>query len=173
MNGGILQSDSRCRCVNGYVGSKCQRLMRDCKEGFAAGFGYGHGQYFIQPASASTPFKVFCRMWFGGRTIIQWRKDSFQEPFNRSWAEYRDGFGRLGGDHWLGLEKMYHICKPGTVVLTIEIRFENTPNDYKQQGFYHFSLSNEKDDYRMHFSHSEGIEPHSRDVPVSTTGIIM
>ncbi|XP_046333355.2 fibrinogen-like protein 1 [Haliotis rufescens] len=153
-NGGILQPDSSCQCLNGYVGTWCERIMTDCSEGYAAG--YSDGYYNIQPTSSSTGFAVRCVMKVGGRTIVHYR---FETPtatldFNRSWADYRDGFGLTNNDHWLGLEKIYHICKPGTCTLKIELRFVD--DSYKQQYYENFFLSNEGDDYRMYFAKTRG-----------------
>ncbi|XP_067682823.1 microfibril-associated glycoprotein 4-like [Haliotis asinina] len=155
-NGGILQPDSSCKCVNGYVGTKCERLMTDCSDGYAAGFGYPDGYYNILPTSTSTPFTVRCAMKSGGRTIIQYRMETptATVDFNRSWAEYRDGFGLTNNDHWLGLEKMYHICKPGTFSLKIEMKFRD--NSFKQQYYDNFYLSDEADGYRMYFAQTRG-----------------
>ncbi|XP_067681785.1 fibrinogen-like protein 1 [Haliotis asinina] len=155
-NGGILQPDSSCQCVNGYVGTKCERLMRDCSEGYISGFGYPDGYYSIQPTSSSTPFTVRCVMAHGGRTIIQYRMETpiATLDFNRSWAEYRDGFGLINKDHWLGLEKMYHICKPRILTLKVEMKFADY--SFKQQFYYNFYLSGEADGYRMHFSQTRG-----------------
>ncbi|XP_046375931.2 fibrinogen-like protein 1 [Haliotis rufescens] len=153
-NGGILQPDSTCKCVNGYVGTRCERLMTDCSDGFAAGFDYPNGYYSIQPTSTSTPFTVRCVMKYGGRTIMHYRMETPTATldFNRSWAEYRDGFGLTNEDHWLGLEKIYHICKPGTFSLKIEMKFRD--NSFKQQFYYNFHLSDEADGYRLYFSES-------------------
>uniref|UniRef100_A0A182NPJ2 Fibrinogen C-terminal domain-containing protein n=1 Tax=Anopheles dirus TaxID=7168 RepID=A0A182NPJ2_9DIPT len=58
----------------------------------------------------TTMFRVFrdgsLERGFGGNwTVFQRRYDGSVE-FNRSWSEYRDGFGDVFGEHWLGLEKL-------------------------------------------------------------------
>uniref|UniRef100_A0A182LYB1 Fibrinogen C-terminal domain-containing protein n=1 Tax=Anopheles culicifacies TaxID=139723 RepID=A0A182LYB1_9DIPT len=44
--------------------------------------------------------------------IFQQRYDGTVD-FYRNWTEYRDGFGDLGGEFWLGLEKLYRIVSSG------------------------------------------------------------
>ncbi len=37
------------------------------------------------------------------------RRFNGQVDFNRSHADYKEGFGSLNGEHWLGLERMHHL----------------------------------------------------------------
>ena len=42
--------------------------------------------------------------------------------FNRSWAEYRNGFGDIGrGEFWLGNEKIYRLTNRAVYTLRIEV----------------------------------------------------
>ncbi|XP_046577619.1 angiopoietin-1-like [Haliotis rubra] len=147
-----------CSAVSGNVSQHGRHVdgHYHCSEGYYSGFGYPDGYYSIQPTSTSTPFPVRCIMGFNGRTFIQYRMETpiATVDFNRSWAEYRDGFGLTDKDHWLGLEKLYHICKPRTFTLKIEMKFGD--NSFKQQYYYNFYLSDEADGYRMYFSESRG-----------------
>ena len=43
-----------------------------------------------------------------GWAVIQ-RRQNGTENFNRGWSEYREGFGDLNGEFWLGLEKIYRL----------------------------------------------------------------
>ena len=53
------------------------------------------GVYSISLNAASQPFDVFCRMTpTGGFTVIQRRMDG-SVNFDRSWDEYKRGFGDL------------------------------------------------------------------------------
>ena len=47
----------------------------------------------------------------GGWTVIQRRGDfgNPQDYFLRNWTEYRNGFGDLKEDHWLGLENIHQL----------------------------------------------------------------
>lgn len=55
-------------------------------------------------------------------TVIQNRGPySIQENFNRSWAEYRDGFGRLDKDFWFGNEFVHQMVYKEDYELRIEM----------------------------------------------------
>ncbi|OCT87533.1 hypothetical protein XELAEV_18021227mg [Xenopus laevis] len=66
------------------------------------------GVYTIKPLGASTSFQVFCDMKAdGGWTLIQRHNGLDGLVFSRTWAEYKQGFGNVTGEHWLGLDSMY------------------------------------------------------------------
>uniref|UniRef100_A0A8D2KR95 Fibrinogen C-terminal domain-containing protein n=1 Tax=Varanus komodoensis TaxID=61221 RepID=A0A8D2KR95_VARKO len=56
----------------------------------------------------------------GGWTMIQRRQDGTVD-FNRTWQEYRQGFGSLQGEHWLGNEYLHLLTRVGQHVLRIEL----------------------------------------------------
>lgn len=51
----------------------------------------------------------------GGWTIIQRRKVGLTS-FNRDWKQYREGFGNIRGDFWLGNENIYRLSRRPTVL---------------------------------------------------------
>ncbi|KAM9265334.1 angiopoietin-related protein 4 [Morus bassanus] len=96
-----------------------QKLPEDCHQLFLAGQ-QSSGVYQVQPAG-SQPFKVYCDMTTeGGWTVIQRRTDGSVD-FDQLWDAYKNGFGDLHGDFWLGLEKIYHLVQEGRHDLLIEL----------------------------------------------------
>uniref|UniRef100_A0A8C5U5M9 Angiopoietin like 4 n=1 Tax=Malurus cyaneus samueli TaxID=2593467 RepID=A0A8C5U5M9_9PASS len=56
----------------------------------------------------------------GGWTVFQRRMDGSVD-FDQLWDAYKNGFGDLHGDFWLGLEKIHHIVQEGKYNLLIEL----------------------------------------------------
>lgn len=65
------------------------------------------GQYSLSVEN-STAFQVYCeqRLQGGGWIVIQNRFDGSVD-FYRNWVDYKEGFGNLSGEFWMGLEKIY------------------------------------------------------------------
>ncbi|NXN17139.1 ANGL4 protein, partial [Indicator maculatus] len=99
--------------------SQNAKLPEDCHQLFLTGQ-HSSGVFQVQPAE-SQPFKVYCDMTAeGGWTVIQRRTDGSVD-FDQLWDAYKNGFGDLHGDFWLGLEKMHHLVQEGRYNLLIEL----------------------------------------------------
>ncbi|XP_034039328.1 angiopoietin-related protein 4-like [Thalassophryne amazonica] len=91
----------------------------DCHKVFLRGMTTS-GVYVIQP-NHQQAFKVFCEMKSdGGWTVIQRRQDGSVD-FDQLWQAYKEGFGSLNGEFWLGLEKIHSIAKNGGYVLKVQM----------------------------------------------------
>ncbi|KAI8515721.1 hypothetical protein Bbelb_065340 [Branchiostoma belcheri] len=79
---------------------------RDCAEIYAGG-STTSGVYLVTLQN-NTPVEVYCDMDNdgGGWTVIQRRIDG-TVPFNRTWEEYKRGFGNKNGEHWLGNDNIH------------------------------------------------------------------
>ncbi|NXH09246.1 ANGL4 protein, partial [Bucco capensis] len=98
--------------------SQNAKLPEDCHQLFLTGQ-QSSGIFQVQPAE-SLPFKVYCDMTAGGWTVIQRRRDGSVD-FDQLWDTYKDGFGDLHGDFWLGLEKIHRLVQEGRYNLLIEL----------------------------------------------------
>lgn len=84
------------------------------------------GVYTIYPWERSDskyrPIKVYCDMETegGGWTAIQ-RRINGKESFNRSWAEYKLGFGSPHEDHWIGNDAIHQLTNRGNSSLRVTI----------------------------------------------------
>ncbi|NXI07100.1 ANGL4 protein, partial [Irena cyanogastra] len=95
------------------------KLPEGCHQLFVAGQ-QSSGIFQVQP-TGSQPFKVYCDMTAeGGWTVIQRRMDGSVD-FDQLWDAYKNGFGDLHGDFWLGLEKIHHLVQEGKYNLLIEL----------------------------------------------------
>lgn len=99
---------------------------RDCSDVLASGVSQD-GVYSVFPTHDPDGFMVYCDMRTdgGGWTVIQRREDG-SVNFFRDWDAYRDGFGTTTGEHWLGLQRIYHLTRSGGVELRIDMAdFDN------------------------------------------------
>uniref|UniRef100_S4RSS7 Si:ch211-157b11.8 n=1 Tax=Petromyzon marinus TaxID=7757 RepID=S4RSS7_PETMA len=106
------------------------------------------GIYTIQPASAQVPFEVFCDMDTdgGGWTVFQRRRDGSWD-FNRTWAEYKRGFGEVGGEHWLGNDRLHQLTRTSDETLRVEL--EDWHGVRRHALYSHFRVASERERYRL------------------------
>ncbi|XP_053668081.1 microfibril-associated glycoprotein 4-like [Anopheles marshallii] len=74
------------------------------------------GVYFLRPDPSKDITFAVSRDWtnnhgYGDNWIIFQRRFNGSVSFSRNWTEYKQGFGDLRGEHWLGLEKLHMIVK--------------------------------------------------------------
>ncbi|XP_069009427.1 angiopoietin-related protein 4-like [Embiotoca jacksoni] len=121
-------------------------LARDCHDLFVRGQRVS-GVYTIQPEDCK-PFNVLCEMTSeGGWTIIQKRQDGSQN-FNQLWQSYKNGFGSLNGEFWLGLDNIHSLSKRGQNILQVELSDESGQH---QAARYQFQLDGEEKKFALHF----------------------
>ncbi|XP_059161225.1 ficolin-2-like [Physella acuta] len=89
----------------------------------------------------------------GGWTVIQ-RRVSGDVSFNRSWEDYKKGFGDYGnGNFYLGNENIYCISSKSQHELRIDITY-NGSNYY--QVYSGFQLSDEANNYTLQYNSNSG-----------------
>ncbi|XP_060738370.1 angiopoietin-related protein 7 [Tachysurus vachellii] len=98
--------------------------------------------------------EVFCDMEKngGGWTVIQRRRVGLTS-FDRDWKQYKNGFGTINGDFWLGNENIYRLTRQPTV-LRIELEDWEGATRYAQYGF--FTVSNELNSYKLFIANYSG-----------------
>ncbi|KAJ8039660.1 Ficolin-1 [Holothuria leucospilota] len=98
----------------------CNEIRSECRSSSSSGV------YLIKPDGYSGPFEVFCDndVDSGGWTVVQRRIDG-SVLFNRTWEEYKDGFGFLSSEFWLGNEKLSHISNQANYELRIDMVLYN------------------------------------------------
>ncbi|XP_029453381.1 fibroleukin-like [Rhinatrema bivittatum] len=138
----------------GHVGTqldsseKMERTFpRDCAEIYRQGI-RENGIYTIQPVPLKMPFEVYCDMVTdgGGWTVFQRRQDGSVD-FNRTWQEYKQGFGSLHGEHWLGNECLHSLTRLGQHALRIEL--EDWYGVKRHAIYRKFKVASEQHKYRL------------------------
>lgn len=74
--------------------------------------------------------------------------------FARNWNAYKNGFGDLDDEHWLGLERIYALTNGKKYKLRVDIQ------DWKNKWWFaeydKFSIDGEVDAYKLHVSEYHG-----------------
>ncbi|CAL8381334.1 unnamed protein product [Boreogadus saida] len=120
---------------------------RDCTDIFKAGHSTS-GLYDIYITNISHPVQVYCDMETsgGGWLVFQKRFDGSVD-FQRTWREYKMGFGDPLGEQWLGLEALHRLSLLGQYSLRVELRDWEGNQVYSQYDL--FNLAGESHRYRL------------------------
>ncbi|CAH1237868.1 FGL2 [Branchiostoma lanceolatum] len=124
--------------------------MRDCNDVYKSCVTAlcTSGVYTIQPDASSEPFQVYCEMEGGfGWTVIQKRFDGSVD-FARDWQAYKNGFGALVGEFWLGNDKIHQISNATRYILRINL--ENWHSETRYADYDRFYIEDEAAKYRLH-----------------------
>lgn len=125
------------------------RAVKDCWDWYSAGFRQ-NGVYKIH-LNDSREMEVYCNMQIdGGGWIVFQRRFNGGVNFNRSWEEYKWGFGEKDGEYWLGNEYVHQI----TTSAPHQLYVHAVATDGKSNGckYAEFHLNGEQDSYRMFYS---------------------
>uniref|UniRef100_A0A182PF05 Fibrinogen C-terminal domain-containing protein n=1 Tax=Anopheles epiroticus TaxID=199890 RepID=A0A182PF05_9DIPT len=107
------------------------------------------GVYSIRP---ETPFKqpltVLCDQEYesGGWIVIQHRYDG-STNFYREWVEYREGFGNLDGEFWLGLESIHRLTRSARHELVVLL--EDFEGNRTVARYDHFAIGSQTQKYAL------------------------
>ncbi|KAJ8047710.1 Fibrinogen C domain-containing protein 1 [Holothuria leucospilota] len=117
----------------------CQEILSQC----SASNSFTSGVYLIKPDGYPQPFEVFCdnSIESEGWTVVQRRVDGSVD-FKRSWTEYKEGFGFLSSEFWLGNEKVSFL----TNQKTYEVRIDMV-NEAGSSFFVHYDQFRISDDW--------------------------
>ncbi|NXG80572.1 ANGP4 protein, partial [Baryphthengus martii] len=127
-----------------------EQLFQDCAE-LPSPEGPHPGTH-PTPASPVTPtlslLQAFCDMETdqGGWTVIQLRANG-SLSFQRSWREYKQGFGDATGEYWLGNEAVHLLTSRAPYALRVELWDWEGGHVYAHYG--KFQLGSERQLYRL------------------------
>lgn len=82
----------------------------------------------------------------GGWAVFQRRKDG-SVNFYRGWTDYKNGFGDLRGEFWLGLEKIYRLTHQTRNRLRVDL--EDTSGVRAYAEYDYFAVSSERSKYSL------------------------
>uniref|UniRef100_A0A7M5WVX1 Fibrinogen C-terminal domain-containing protein n=1 Tax=Clytia hemisphaerica TaxID=252671 RepID=A0A7M5WVX1_9CNID len=148
-----------CYCVEDYnIFAKfycdCRKkpVRRDCKEHYLNGE-RTNGLYRININTYGLMVAAYCDHTTdgGGWTLIQRRYDGTTNFF-RDWKTFKEGFGQLQHEHWLGNDNL-HLLTAQSVLTGSEVRFDLQSKDsssWKHAKYSTFHIDSESNGYRLH-----------------------
>ncbi|XP_049305763.1 ficolin-1-like [Bactrocera dorsalis] len=118
-----------------------------CLEAAAESFKSGVYNITLEKFS-DTPFAVYCNedVDKGGWLVIQ-RRVSDAVDFNRGWLEYKNGFGVLDENYWIGLEKLHAFTSSCQHELYIEMQRYSGKSNYAR--YSEFVVGGESEGYPL------------------------
>ena len=81
----------------------------------------------------------------GGWTVVQKRLDGSVD-FHRNWSDYKNGFGELNGEFWLGLEKIHRLTKSPS---KLRVDLEDFDGKTAYAEYYMFVVATESKKYQL------------------------
>ncbi|RMX44616.1 hypothetical protein pdam_00002801, partial [Pocillopora damicornis] len=136
-----------CICSAGYIGDgkiNCNRST-SCAGLYKSGKTTS-GVYTIDP-DGSGAFDVFCDQTTagGGWAVFQNRMDG-SVSFYRGWTDYKNGFGNLNGEFWLGLDKIHRLTKKKN---KLRVDMMDTTGSTVYAEYSMFAVSSERTKYTL------------------------
>ncbi|EAT48215.1 AAEL000726-PA [Aedes aegypti] len=122
-------------------------LQEKCNLCSAKAEGPALDQGYVTTSNGSVIPVSYEQTRFGGGWIVLMQRYDGTVRFNRSWAEYRDGFGMVGHEFWLGLERIHQMTKDAEYELMIEM--QDFEGNYKYAGYDAFAVGPEEERYPL------------------------
>ncbi|KAL9974179.1 hypothetical protein ACROYT_G011190 [Oculina patagonica] len=146
---GFSSKGFRCICRAGFTGTDCSQAPKNCTDIYKSGE-RKDGVYTIKPDNFPA-FDVFCDQTTagGGWTVFQKRLDGSVDFF-LYWSDYKQGFGNLSGEFWLGNDKIRRLTSGSNgnkVRLRVDLEDFNGSTRYAE--YDKFGVMSENDKYKL------------------------
>ena len=133
--------------------------------------GSDSSHFVIQPSRKSkldVPYPCDPNTDGGGWIVIQ-RRASWDVDFDRNWDDYKEGFGSLSGDFWLGNKYIHALTSSGKYELRVDLDYDGM---VRFAYYSSFAIDDEENNYTMRVgrydgSASDGLTRHN-ETPFST-----
>lgn len=135
-------------CTRNGTRDRTSLTAKNCAELYTCGQTIS-GVYTIDPDGLGA-FNVYCDQTTagGGWIVFQKRLDGSVD-FNRTWDDYKHGFGNFIGELWLGLDKINRLTANKTKnMLRVDLGVETGETVHAEYSW--FGIGNETDHYRLH-----------------------
>ncbi|XP_062592303.1 angiopoietin-4-like [Saccostrea cucullata] len=122
-------------------------LYEDCKDLYLNG-NTESGVYDIYPSGIESKVSIFCDMVTegGGWTAIQ-KRVSGVVSFDKTWTDYKTGFGNPNGSYWIGNDVIHQLTKRRNSSLYVSITLISGKKLFEL--YNTFSVADETNNYRL------------------------
>ena len=93
----------------------------------------------------------------GGWTVFMRRFDGSQD-FYLYWNQYKEGFGDVGREHWLGNDKLYYMTNQKRYKMRMDATIWST-GEKRYNVYNSFRIEDEAHNYRLHIFGYSGNTP--------------
>ncbi|XP_017095368.2 ficolin-1-like [Drosophila bipectinata] len=83
-----------------------------------------------------------------GWIVVQRRFDGSVD-FNRTWNEYKEGFGNIQGEYFIGLDRLHLMTSSSQHELCV--RIADTDGDSAHAHYTHFEIGDEEESYKLKY----------------------
>ncbi|XP_062871241.1 angiopoietin-related protein 6 [Trichomycterus rosablanca] len=137
-----------------FPATKTPGPWRDCQHVLDSGESTS-GIYLLRPRNSNRLFQAWCEQSRvqGGWTVIQRRLDG-SVNFFRTWDQYKQGFGNLDGEYWLGLESLHWLTSQTSYKLRVLL--EDWQGRQAFAEYESFRIEPETDWYRLRLGTYQG-----------------
>lgn len=151
---GLLAKLATAPPKNTLAAKETPASFSDCAQVLKSGL-TASGVYTLTFPNSTQELKAYCDMETGGGgwTVIQRRQDGSVD-FQRTWREYKEGFGDPAGEHWLGNEFVSQVTSQRRFLLRIQLQDWEGNEAYAL--YEHFGLAREELNYRIHLQGLSG-----------------
>lgn len=141
-NDGMVHRE--CDCTN-------LQPKQDCLEFYESSIRFD-GLYRLTTEKGN-PVTVYCDQTTdgGGWTVFQRRIDGSVD-FYRNWTEYRNGFGDVAKEHWLGNENIHRLTLQKSTTLLINMKIKTNVVTSAWAKYSSFYIDGESEKYKLHIS---------------------
>ncbi|XP_013773600.1 techylectin-5B-like [Limulus polyphemus] len=151
--------------VDSCTRNRCSTLPQDCSNLLNNGH-HQSGIYEVWPRFLNESVFVWCDMQHsgGGWTVIQRRGDYGNDPllFYKPWNDYKQGFGNISEEFWLGNDNIFALTNQDSMELVIYL--ENFEGGKRYAMYSNFLVRSEREMYRMSYENYEGNAGDAMDV---------
>ena len=122
-------------------------IFSSCQDAKRAGYN-ADGTYEMHLPSSEV-LNVWCDMsTVDDGWIVFQRRSHASSEFNRRWNDYKNGFGSVTSNFWLGNEKLHKLAAPGMkAILRVDLKY--TFSQSKFAIYTVFEVFNETNGYRL------------------------